>query len=909
MAILPGRRLGPYEILSSIGAGGMGEVYRARDTRLDRIVAIKVLPTHLADRPELRERFEREAKTVASLNHPHICTLHDIGKQNGIDFLVMEFLEGETLAQRLQKGSLPLEQVLQYAIEISDALDKAHRKGVTHRDLKPGNIMLTKSGTKLLDFGLAKLKQEAAPPNVPLSDLPTAVDPLTAQGTILGTLQYMAPEQLEGKEVDARTDIFAFGAVVYEMATGKRAFEGKTQASLIAKILETDPPPISSLQPMTPPALDRVAKKCLTKDSEKRWQTASDVCDELKWIAEDGSRVVLAPAALTKGVRALDRRVLILGLGTILLVAVIASLATWNLKPSPVPTPLPVSRLTIPLPAGQQLAGLDVGPAIALSHDGTHLAYVARQGGIQQIYLRALDSSEASPIPGTEGAVNPFFSPDDQWVGFFAGGKLKKISVSGGAALTLGEAPFPNGASWGSQGTIAFTPTGGASSLLQIPNTGGAPQPLTHLAKGEVAQRWPDFLPGGKAVLFGVAANAISFSNAQVAVQSIGTGERRNLIQGATYPRYASSGHLIYAQGGSLMAVPFDAQRLATTGATVPVMEGVLQSPISGAAQYSLSATGSLVYVAGGVQSAQRRLVWVDRNGSEQPLAASAHAYFAPRISPDGRRVAVTITDQDDQIWLFDLSRETLTRFTFEGSANLNPTWTPDGKRIAFDSIKGGPLNIFWQLADGGGGLEQLSASEFTQVPFSWSPDGQLLAFFEVNPTTQRDIWVLRLGDPPASPGQVRKAQPFLRTPFDEAVPRFSPDGRWLAYTSDESGRYEIYVQPYPGPGGKWQISTEGGTEPAWNPNGRELFYRSNDKMMAVDIATQPGFAAGTPRMLFEGRYEVAPVPSANYDVSSDGQRFLMIKPSEQAQAARTQINVVLNWFEELKRRVPAGTK
>jgi serine/threonine-protein kinase len=897
MSVNAGTRLGPYEILSAIGAGGMGEVYRARDTRLDRIVAIKVLPTHLADRSELRERFEREARTIASLNHPHICTLFDIGHQDGIDYLVMEYLEGETLAQRLLKGSLPLEQVLQFAIEIADALDKAHRKGVTHRDLKPGNIMLTKTGTKLLDFGLAKLKQEVAPANVPPSELPTAIDPLTAEGTIVGTMQYMAPEQVEGKEVDARTDIFAFGAVVYEMATGKRAFEGKTQASLIAAILEKEPPTMSSLQPMTPPALGRVVKRCLAKDPDDRWQTARDLEVELKWIAESDSHAgTSVPTATLKGIRSLGRRALILSVGTLLLVVAIAGVAGWTLKPSPPPQPQPVSRWTINLPPDQQLAGLDVGPAIALSHDGTHLAYVARQRGIQQIYLRALDRSEASPIPDTEGAVNPFFSPDDQWIGFFAGGKLKKISVSGGAALTLGDAPFPNGASWGSQGTIAFTPTG------------GAPQPLTHLAKGEVAQRWPDFFPGGKAVLFGTGSNAISFSNAQVAVQSFGTGERRNLIQGATYPRYASSGHLIYAQGGSLMAVPFDAQRLTTTGATVPVVEGVMQSPISGSAQYSLSATGSLVYVTGGVQSAQRRLVWVSRNGSEQLLAAPAHSYFAPRLSPDGRRVAVTITEQDDQVWLFDVSRETLTRFTFEGNANLNPTWTPDGKRIAFDSIKGGSLNIFWQLADGGGGLERLSTSEYTQVPFSWSPDGQLLAFFEVNPITQRDIWVLRMGDPSASSGQVRKAQPFLRTPFDEAVPRFSPDGRWLAYTSDESGRHEIYVQPYPGPGGKWQISTEGGTEPAWNPNGRELFYRSGDKMMAVDIATQPGFAAGTPRMLFEGRYEVAPVPSANYDVSPDGQRFLMVKPSEQ-EAATTQINVVLNWFEELKRRVPAGAK
>src|SRR6266853_1514739 len=399
MAILPGRRLGPYEILAAIGAGGMGEVYRARDTRLDRIVAIKVLPPHLADRSELRERFEREAKTIASLNHPHICVLHDIGQQDGIDYLVMEYLEGETLAQRLHKGPLPLDQVLQFAIEMADALDKAHRKGVTHRDLKPGNIMLTKSGTKLLDFGLAKLKQEASPTNVSLSDLPTAKDPLTAEGTILGTLQYMAPEQVEGKEVDARTDIFAFGAVVYEMATGKRAFEGKSQASLIAAILEREPAPMSSLQPMTPPPLDRVVKKCLAKEPEKRWQAASDVCDELKWIAEGGSQVALAPIVAPKGNRALGRRALILGLGTLPLVAAVASLATWNLKPSPSQL---VTRTTINLQPGQQLAGLELGPAVALSPDGTRLAYVARHGGTQQLYLRAMDSLESKPVLGTD---------------------------------------------------------------------------------------------------------------------------------------------------------------------------------------------------------------------------------------------------------------------------------------------------------------------------------------------------------------------------------------------------------------------------------------------------------------------------------------------------------------------------
>jgi serine/threonine protein kinase len=422
MAILSGKRLGPYEILSAIGAGGMGEVYRARDTRLERIVAVKILPDHLSDRAELRERFEREARTVASLNHPHICTLHDIGQQDGTDFLVMEYLEGETLAERLKKGPLPLDQVLQYAIEISDALDKAHRKGITHRDLKPGNIMLTKSGTKLLDFGLAKLRQDAAPDS-PLSQLPTANKGITAQGTIVGTLQYMAPEQLEGKEVDARTDIFAFGVVVYEMATGKKAFEGKSQASLIAKILETDPPPMSSLQPMTPPALDRVVKKCLAKEPDDRWHAAKDLCDELKWIAESGSQIPSQMSAPVKGIRALGlgRRPTMVGVATLLCGAVIASLAIWNLKPAPPSPPRSVTRTVITLPPGQQLAGLDRGPAVALSPDGTHLAYVAREGGTQQIYLRPMDGLEARSIPGTEGATEPFFSPDGPMVGVFRG--------------------------------------------------------------------------------------------------------------------------------------------------------------------------------------------------------------------------------------------------------------------------------------------------------------------------------------------------------------------------------------------------------------------------------------------------------------------------------------------------------
>jgi len=871
MSLTNGTKLGPYEIVALLGAGGMGEVYRARDTRLDRTVAIKVLPSHLSSDPARRQRFEREAKAISSLNHPHICTLYDVGQQDGTDYLVMEYLEGETLAQRLQKGPLPLEQVLLYATEIADALDKAHRKGVTHRDLKPGNIVLTKTGTKLLDFGLAKLKPETGPP-APLSEASTAEHKLSAQGTILGTLQYMAPEQLEGREVDGRTDIFAFGAVVYEMVTGKMAFEGKSQASIIAAILESDPPAMSTLQPMTPPALDRVVKKCLAKEAEKRWQGASDLCDELKWIAEGGSQVTFPPTPAAKGFRALGRR-----------------------KPTP---PRAVTRAVITLPPGEQLPGLDE-PAVALSPDGNHLVYVATGGGTQQLYLRAMDSLEAKPILGTEEGTNPFFSPDGQWVGFFAGQKLKKVSLSGGAALTLCSAgATPGGASWGSQGMIAYSPFA-VSALQQVSDGGGAPRPMTRLAKGEGSHRWPEFLPGGRALLFAAATTSFTWSNAQVAVHSVETGERRSLIQGGTQPRYVPSGHLVYAQAGNLMAVPLDPQRLAVTGTAAPVVEAVLQSTLTGAAQYSFSATGSLVYVQGGVQAAQRRLVWVNRNGAEQPVAAPARAYEFPRLSPDGRRVAVGITEEETQIWLYDLSRETLTRSTLEGNVGLFAVWSPDGKRISFQSNREGPLNLFWQLADGSGGLERLTAGEYVNAANSFSPDGQLLAFLEINPDTGLDIWVLRLSD--------RKAQPFLRTSFNESAPRFSPDGRWMAYVSDESGRFEVYVRPYPGPGGKWLISTEGGTEPVWNPNGRELFYRNGDKMMTVEVTTQPGFSGGKPKVLFEGDYLPTPATFPNYDVSPDGRRFLMLKPKEPEAVAPTQIYVVLNWFDELKRRVPPG--
>jgi eukaryotic-like serine/threonine-protein kinase len=593
------------------------------------------------------------------------------------------------------------------------------------------------------------------------------------------------------------------------------------------------------------------------------------------------------------------RQAVVSGL-SVLVAALIAGLAVWNLKPMPA---RPVTRTVITLPQGLQLAGLGNGPALSVSPDGSYLAYAASQGdGAQQLYLRAMDGLDAKPIPGTEGAIEPFFSPDGREIGFFTsrlgGGELKRVSLSGGAPVALGDVAAPHGASWSSQGRIAFVPS--FSSLQQVSETGGAPQPLTRLEKGEVTHGWPEFLPGGKALLFTAATGS---TDPQLGVQLIGTGERRNLIAGGS-PRYARSGHLVYAQAGNLMAVPFDPQRLTVTGAPVSVVAGVVQISQLGAAQYSLSATGSLVYVSGtGIPpAAPSSLVWVDRKGLEQTLPQPARVYSNPRLSPDGQRVAVLIRGPEEDIWVGDVARGTLTRLTSQGTPNLMGAWTPNGKRIAFASFREGQRTLWWQSADGSGAPEHLARSEhLAEAPTSWAPNGQLLAFEVADRQTRWDIWVLRMSD--------RKAESFLRTPFNEGAPRFSPDGHWLAYVSDESGRFEIYVQPYPGRGGKTLISTDGGTEPVWNPTGRELFYRSGNKMMAVDVVTQPSFVARRPRMLFEGQYKPTGTTMPEYDVSPDGQHFLMLRPSERVQATPTQINVVLNWFEELNQKVPAGPK
>ena len=862
-----GNTLSHYKIVEKLGAGGQGEVYLAEDSRLDRKVALKILPQHLADRADLRERFEREARAVSSLNHPHICTLYDIGEQDGIHYLVMEHLEGETLAARLEKGALPLEQTLQYAIQIADALDKAHRQGVVHRDLKPGNIMLTKSGAKLLDFGLAKLQATETPTN--LSALPTEQASLTAEGTILGTLQYMAPEQLEGKEADSRTDIFAFGAVVYEMATGKKAFEGGSQASLISAIMKDDPPPMSELQPMTPLTLDHVVRRCMSKAPEDRWQAASDVMAELRWVAETGTQVAMSSQATP------NRPSWRLMAGAVVLTAIIAGVGLWSVMRTSIPTQGPSKRFVIDLP----FTGRDTRLGLALSPDGQNLVYLGTQDGTNRLYRKAMDQLEALPIPGTEGASKLFFSPDGQWVGFFSGGNLRMAPLLGGPTVTLAEISGI-GASWGEDDNIVISQR--SSGLLQVPATGGTPEQITIIdtEQGETAHYWGTLLPGGKAILY--TAWSGSRDTMRIGLWSVEKEERQILFDG-TNPLYVSTGHIVFAESESLWAVPFDVEKLEVTGSPVLVL-GNLQINASGYSPFTIASDGTLVYIRPVLTEAE--LVWVDRQGQTTPVTEAKRGFESPRFSPDGEYLAVTIDNRyrETDVWLYEMARGTLSPLTFGGSSAW-PTWTLDGNEVTFESYERG---IFTVPADGSGEPSQLINSGRTS---SWSPDGAMAYEDSGN------IYVLA-GE------REGQAEPFLVSGFGEDHPMFSPDGKWIAFTSNPSGQVEVYVKPYPGEGRIIPISTDGGDQPVWAADGKELFYRNGDKMMLVSVQTEPSFQAGTPKLLFEGSFANSWGNNiSNYDVAPDGQQFVMVKETEDQEVG--QIHVVLNWFEELKRLVP----
>ena len=884
MSLASGSRLGPYEIVEAIGAGGMGEVYKARDTRLERTVAIKVVPDHLSKDEEVRQRFEREAKAISSLSHPHICALYDVNREGETEYLVMEFLEGESLADRLARGPLPAEQLLRCGIEIADALDKAHRLGIVHRDLKPGNVMLTKSGVKLLDFGLAKFQPPARDAISGVSRLATeaaASQPLTSRGTVLGTFQYMAPEMLEGRDADARSDIFAFGSVLYEMATGHKAFEGKSQASLIGAILRDQPPPISGISPMTPPALDRVVKTCMAKDPEDRFQTAHDVKLQLQWIAEGGSQAgIPAPVAA----RRRNREKLAWA------AAAVATLAAaglgWGFARR-APKPSPVMRFEIAPPA--DVTTIDV-PRI--SPDGKTLAFDATDAeGKNRIWVRPLNAIEAHPLPGTEGGARPFWSPDSQFVGFIADGVLKKVDVSGGPPTKICDAPGGSDGSWSSEGVILFDGTG-TDPIHRVPAAGGtkAVEVKPDAGRHETLVGWPEFLPDGKHYLYMVSGEKPE--DTAYWIGSIDSKERKKLAPAQTLVTYSAPGYLLFARDRTLVAQPFDEKAMKITGEPVPLAEKIGTDNV-GLARFSVSRTGILVY-----RTAQSggRLMWRDRAGREIESPGDPGVYNNPALSPTGDRLAYNFADPrtgKQDVWIRDLARGVASRFTLGASDNYRPVWSPDGGSIVFVSDRGGTPDLYEKSTRGQAAEKLLLHGEEAKWPSSWTRDGRYIGYTIQNPKTNLDIWALpTFGD--------RKPIPVVVGAFSERNPMFSPDGRYVAYVSNESGRDEIYIQTFPDAAGRWQVSNAGGGDPSWRGDGKELFYRSPDqKLMAVEIRSSAEFQAGIPKALFSA-FVVSGTTRNRYASSPDGQRFVFVAPLGRDALGPT--NVVVNWVGTLGR-------
>lgn len=904
MALTPGTRLGPYEVLAPAGAGGMGEVYRASDTRLGRTVALKVLPHHLLNNAQSRQRFEREARTISGLSHPNICALYDVGQHDGTDYLVMEYLEGETLAAKLEKGALPLPQAMRIATEIATALAEAHRRGVIHRDLKPGNVMLTRIGAKLLDFGLAKPADSVLTASTMAAS--AKASPLTGQGTILGTVSYMAPEQLEGKQVDARADIFALGALIYEMVTGRRAFEGASQASVIAAILEREPPPMASLQPMVSPGLDRLVRTCLVKDPDERWQTIHDVLLELKWSTEAGSQVGAAMPAVA---RPSLRLFVAWALAGVFLITT-GVLATLLLQTRPADAP--ILRASIPPPPGARfiIGGEAAGPP-TLSPDGRLLAFVAvPEGGPARIWVQGLNELSAKPLSGTEGASFPFWSPDGRSLGFFAEGKLKRIDLDGGPPLTLCDAPFGRGGTWSPKGILVFSGRFRAG-LSQIPAIGGTPTEVTKLDPSKhTTHRWPHFLPDGEHFLYLAANHTLpEGEHTGLYFTSLGQGQGRFLLPTSTDATYAS-GYLLYMRQDALLAQKFDAEAGQLVGEPIPTAEAVLNAATIWKAIFTASQTGIFVYHPA-VRAATSGPTWYDRSGTElgevMRHADDFREHFNVRFSPDGQRLAAE--DQDSptsDIWIYELARGTRSRLTFSTANDTRPVWSPDGKRVFFSSNRiDGKYQVFEAASEGGAEQRLLFSTTEESWPTDVSPDGRFLMYFEgdLESRPRGDLWAFDLTG-------AGKAFPILNSSFTERDGQFSPDGRWIAYSSKETGREEVFVVPFTGglrPGadqrrtsGKWQVSTSGGSRPRWNPRGGELFFVGADNsLMAADIRSSAREVVVTNvRPLF--RLKTNPNPAYYcYDISPDGKRFVAI-PLGAGKAST--LALVVNWSADLKK-------
>jgi Tol biopolymer transport system component len=882
MGLATGTKLGPYEIQSPLGAGGMGEVYRARDTRLERTVAIKILPAQFSTDPVRKQRFEREAKTISGLNHPHICVLYDVGHQDGMDFLVMECVEGETLARRLEKGPLPLDQVLKYGAQIADGLDKAHRSGVVHRDLKPGNIMLTATGAKLLDFGLAK-PAKALASAATLTAVQAA--PVTEEGTIVGTFQYMPPEQVEGKEVDGRSDIFSLGAVLYEMVTGQRAFEGKSQLSVASAILEKEPAPISATKPMTPPALDHAVKKCLAKLPDERWQSASDLASELKWIGETGSQAGVA-GRVPAGRRRLERANWLLT-ATFFLVALAAVAAWWqasNRRP-----PAMYFHTSVPFAAND----------LALSPDGRTLAMVAysAQANNYVLWTYEVGGRRTNSLDGTQGASYPFWSPDGKFIGFFADGKLKKVEVSGGQPQVLCDAPNGRGGTWNRDGVIVFTPDSLGAGLFRVSSSGGSPLEMTKLdaSRSEQSHRWPVFLPDGKHFLYLGSNFAGLLENNAIFLGSLDSQERRLLVSTSANAAYAEPGYLVYLRDNkTLVAQPFDGRRYVLSGEPHTLSDEVLYTPLVNRAVFSVS-SGDILVTQTGRGASLSQLTWFDRSGKPAGTVGMPASFGNVRLSPDGHRVAVDQINPDGRnidIWIHEPARGATTRLTFDPSPHQAPIWSPDGKQILFSSNRKVTTRLYLKNADGSGSEEEV-ADLGTFVPvnaWDWSRDAKHVLFRKGN-----ELWHL------SRPEHATK--PLLQAKWTVRNAQSSPDGRWMAYASNETGSMQVYVSPFLNGNGKWQVSSAGGQEPRWRQDGKELFYLSADgKMMAVAVTTDASFKAGSPVALFQThrRQPVSSQDVFSYDVSGDGQKFLILTKVDEANAA--PLSVLLNWASDIEK-------
>ncbi len=883
MALAAGTRLGPYEILAPLGAGGMGEVYRARDGRLERVVAIKVLPKHMSSSAEVRQRFDREAKTISQLSHPHICAIHDVGRDGDVDYLVMELLDGDTLSERLAKGPLPLEQTLRYGAQIADALDKAHRQGIVHRDLKPGNVMLTKTGVKLLDFGLAK--GVAAGENPTLTASPTQAN-LTEKGTILGTFQYMAPEQLEGEDADARTDVFALGATLYEMATGRKAFSGTTQASLISAILRDEPPPISRVQPMSPPGLDHVVQTCLAKDPEDRWQAAGDVGKELRWLGAQSSSG--ARAVIGAGPRRGARRVLPWAVAGLLVLATVYLVNELRKARSARPAPFH-SYLLPPEKAAFRLTGDDSSP-VTVSPQGDRVVYGA--GG--RLWVQSLRTGSLVALAGTEGARSPFWAPDGRSIGFFSEGKLRRIEAIGGPVSTICNAPNSRGGSWSSSGEIIFTPDI-RTGIYLVPATGGVARELTRVdTKLHTTHRWPFFLPDGRHFLYQATNhNDPRSEQSGIYVASVKGGDSRRLVSTFGGAQYAP-GWLLFCADTILKAVRFDTASNTISGEPIRLFDDVHFDSGVWRANFSVSRNGVLAYqlAQAGVGGQLTRL---DMNGHSLGKAADKSEAYCPQISPDGRRVAVVLGDPANDIWIYELDRGVRTRLTNGAVATPAPLWSPDGSEVLFSTqANAGRFTLIAIASDGSGRRREIYSSTERLEPTDWSRDGRYL-LMNHGTIGETDVWVVPLADPD-------KASPFLASKVAEASAQFSPDGRWVAYRSPESGKNEIYVTPFPTGGARWQISGSGGMQPRWSPDGRTIYYISGEGDLtaaSLELAG-PRLEVKETRALFPANFYIGPrFGLMGYAVEPDGKSFLANSAGE---IGAPRVALVENWDAVLPR-------